>query len=172
MFCAGPKLWLHLVPLQKLLCCHKNQFYWMQIIFLSDTKCLRLPQYVNRCLVWHKKIWTAQNILGPVNSLAGIGSWSACKHYNKDLSKNRKASQPWLPSQESYAFIAPSVFSHISEFLPWIKMNSPDVSTVVFYAMFFYGSKIRPNALVKYQLLWMGPICFGQVQIILYRSKL
>ena len=110
-----------------------------------------------------------------MNSLAGIGSWSACKHYNKDLSKNRKASQPWLPPQESYAFLAPSVFSHISEFLPWIKMNSPDVSTVVFYAMFFYGSKMildRPNALVKYQLLWMGPICFGQVQIILYRSKL
>ena len=73
-----------------------------------------------------------------LNSLAGIGSWSACKHYNKDLSKNRKASQPWLPSQESYAFIAPSVFSHISEFLPWIKMNSPDVSTVVFYALFFF----------------------------------
>merc|ERR1739838_424104 len=61
--------------------------------------------------------------------LAGIGSWSACKHYNKDLSKNRKASQPWLPPQESYAFLAPSVFSHISEFLPWIKMNSRDVST-------------------------------------------
>ena len=66
-----------------------------------------------------------------MNSLAGIGSWSACKHYNKDLSKNRKASQPWLPSQESYPFLAPSVFSHISEFLPWIKMNSRDVSTVI-----------------------------------------
>ena len=154
IFWARPKIWLHLVLLQKLLCRHKNQFYWMQI-FLSDTKCLRLPQYVNRCLVWHKKIWTAQNILGPVNSLAGIGSWSACKHYNKDLSKNRKASQPWLPSQESYAFIAPSVFSHISEFLPWIKMNSPDVSTVVFYALFFYGSKMISDC----------PNDFGQVPI-------
>ena len=72
MFCAGPsfwvspKIWLHLVPLQKLLCWHKNQFYWMQIIFLSGTKCLWLPQYVNRFLVWHKKFGPAQNILGPV----------------------------------------------------------------------------------------------------------
>ena len=35
MFCAGPIVWLRLVPLQKLLCWHKNQFHWMQIIFLS-----------------------------------------------------------------------------------------------------------------------------------------
>ena len=38
----------------------------MQIIFLSGTKCLRLPQYVNKFLVWHKKFGPAQNILGPV----------------------------------------------------------------------------------------------------------
>ena len=66
IFWASPKLWLHLVPLQKLLYRHKNQFYWMQIIFLSGTKCLWLPQYVNRFLEWHKKFWPAQNILGPV----------------------------------------------------------------------------------------------------------
>ena len=53
MFCACPNflshsiIWLHLVPLQNLLCRHKNQFYGMQIIFLSVTKCLWLPQYVN-----------------------------------------------------------------------------------------------------------------------------
>ena len=40
IFWVSPKLWLHLLPLQKLLRRHKNQFYWMQIIFLSDTKCL------------------------------------------------------------------------------------------------------------------------------------
>ena len=38
----------------------------MQIIFLSGTKCLWLPQYVNKFLVWHKKFGPAQNILGPV----------------------------------------------------------------------------------------------------------
>ena len=38
----------------------------MQIIFLSGTKFLRLPQCVNKFLVWHKKFGPAQNILGPV----------------------------------------------------------------------------------------------------------
>ena len=51
---------------QNVLCRHKNQFYWMQIIFLSDTKCLWLPQYVDKFLVWLKKFGLAQNILGPV----------------------------------------------------------------------------------------------------------
>ena len=60
------KIWLHLVSLQKLLCRHKKQFYWVHIIFLSGTKCLRLPQYVNKFLVWHKKFGPAQNILWPV----------------------------------------------------------------------------------------------------------
>ena len=66
IFWARPKIRLHLVLLQKLLCQHKNQFYWMQIIFLSSTKCLWLPQYVNKFLVWYKKFGPAQNILGPV----------------------------------------------------------------------------------------------------------
>ena len=65
-FWASPKFWLHLVPHQNLLCRHKNRFYWMQIIFLSGTKYLWLPQYVNKFLVWHKKFGLAQNILGPV----------------------------------------------------------------------------------------------------------
>ena len=61
-FEPAKKIWMHLVPLQKLLCWHKNQFYWMQIIFLSGTKCLWLPQYVNKFLVWHKKFGPAQII--------------------------------------------------------------------------------------------------------------
>ena len=62
MFWDSPKIWLRLVSLQKLLC----QFYWMQIIFCSGTKCLWLAQYVNKFLVWHKKFEPAQNILEPV----------------------------------------------------------------------------------------------------------
>jgi hypothetical protein len=48
---------------QKLLCRHKNQFYWMQIMLLSGTKCLWLTQYVNKFLVRLKKFGPAQNIL-------------------------------------------------------------------------------------------------------------
>ena len=47
-------------------CKHKNQFYCMQNIFLSGTKCLWLPQYINKFLAWHKRFGPAQNILGPV----------------------------------------------------------------------------------------------------------
>ena len=50
----------------------------MQIIFLSGTKCLLLPQYVNKFLAWHKKFGPAQNILGPVkgqgNSVRCLGN--------------------------------------------------------------------------------------------------
>ena len=49
MFCAGPKIWLHIVTLHKLLCWHKKQ------ILLN----------ANHLFVWHK-IGPAQNILGPV----------------------------------------------------------------------------------------------------------
>ena len=66
IFWASPNIWLHLVPLQKLVCQHKKQFYWMQIIFLSGTKCLWLTQYVNKFLVWHKKFGPSKNILRPV----------------------------------------------------------------------------------------------------------
>ena len=67
------------MPLQKLLCQHKNQFYWMQIILWSGTKCLWLAQYVNNLLVQHKKIGAAQNILGPVKG-KGI-SWIRYSDY-------------------------------------------------------------------------------------------
>ena len=87
IFWASPKIWLHLVPLQKLLCRHKNQFYWMQIIFLSGTKCLWLPQYINKFLVWHKKFGSAQNILGPVKG-QGIKALKTLYFYFCKMIKN------------------------------------------------------------------------------------
>ena len=61
-----PNIWLHLVQLQNILCRHKNQYYWLQIIFLSAKTCLWLSQYVNKFLVRQKKFGLAQNILGTV----------------------------------------------------------------------------------------------------------
>ena len=78
IFWASPKIWLHLVLLQKLLCRHKNQFYWMQIIFLSGTKCLWLPQNENKFLVWHKKFGPALIILGPVKGPGINLNWFKC----------------------------------------------------------------------------------------------
>ena len=56
VFSASSKIF---VPTQKIILLNANNF-------LSGTKCLRLPQYVNKFLVWHKKFGPAQNIFGPV----------------------------------------------------------------------------------------------------------
>ena len=76
MFWASPKIWLHLVPLQNFCAGTKTNFtdWWLQIIFLSGTKCLWMPQYVNKFLVQHKKFGPIQNILGPVKG-QGICKW-------------------------------------------------------------------------------------------------
>ena len=63
-----------------LLCQHKKQSYWMQIIFLSGTKFLWLPQNVNKSLIWHKKFGTAQNILWPVKGQGiSVNRWKIAK---------------------------------------------------------------------------------------------
>ena len=95
IFCVSPKIWLHLVPLQKLLCRHKNRFYWMQIIFLSGTKCLWLAQYVNNSLVWHKKFGPAQNILRPlkgqgINSLNSVLWFLPCIFAKKQITVSKR----------------------------------------------------------------------------------
>ena len=48
------------MPLQKLLCQHKNQIYW------CGTKCFWLAQNIYKFLVWHKHFGPAHNSLGPV----------------------------------------------------------------------------------------------------------
>ena len=52
----------------------------MQIIFLSGTKCFWVPQYENRFLIWHKKIGSAQNILGLVKG-QGTSPFTGCKMF-------------------------------------------------------------------------------------------
>ena len=88
IFWASPKIRLHLVPLQKLLCWHKKLCFWMQIIFLSGPKCLWLPQCVNKFLVWHKKFGPAQNILEPVK---GQGKSVLSDRRESSEKKGRKA---------------------------------------------------------------------------------
>ena len=45
IFWGRPNVWLHLVPLQKLLCWHKNWIYSLKIFFWCGTKCLWPVQY-------------------------------------------------------------------------------------------------------------------------------
>ena len=60
MFCASPKIWSHLVPLQNLLFQLKKQIYWIEIIFWCGTKCFGLVQNV----IWIFGL--AQNIFEPI----------------------------------------------------------------------------------------------------------
>ena len=83
MLCAGPNFLSqpkNLTAFSASSCQHKNQFYWTQIIFMTGTKCLWLPQYVNTFLVWHKKFGPAQKI---VKGQGNSDSWNRC-----DESKN------------------------------------------------------------------------------------
>ena len=89
MFCAGPNILCQSKNLTAFSASSKTfvlaqQFYWMQIIFLSGTKCLWLPQYINKFLVWHKKFGPAQNILGPVKGQGiSASSKTLCQHKNQ-----------------------------------------------------------------------------------------
>ena len=64
IFWASLKIWLHLVPLQKLLCWHKNNFTDWHKMFAIATICKWIFGHGQA-----QKIWTAQNILGPVKGL-------------------------------------------------------------------------------------------------------
>ena len=58
MFSVGP---IFFEPAQKTSLLNANHIFVWHV-----TKCLGLPQYVNKFLVWQKKFGLAQNILGPV----------------------------------------------------------------------------------------------------------
>ena len=118
MFCGGPNFLCqpkNLVPLQNLLCKHKKQFYWMQIIFLSGTKWLWLPQYVNNFLVWHKKFGPAQNFLGPVKGQGITGPNFFCAGPNflsqpKNLTAFIASSKTFVPAQKPILLNANHLF--------------------------------------------------------------
>ena len=106
-----------LVPLQKVLCRHKNWTYHMKIIFWSGTKKLELSQYVNQFLVWHKKFGPARNVLGPVKGQGksasnfvqktGKSYHNNCQdttHFEKKVSKTQKSKQIFEKRFETLIF--------------------------------------------------------------------
>ena len=69
----------------------------MQIIFLYGTKCLWLPQYVNKFLVWHKKFGPAQTILGPVKGQGTI-LWHVYSQDHVKIVKRTTTLLWWAPN--------------------------------------------------------------------------
>ena len=69
----------------------------MKIFFWSGTKSLESAKNVNQLLVWHKKVWTPTNYLGPVEG-RGITFYAEiknvfihekwCNNFNKHFKKD------------------------------------------------------------------------------------
>ena len=81
IFCAGPNILSQPKNLTAFSASLKTFVLAQKPILLNANhlfvwpKCLLLPQYVNRFLVWHKKFGPAQKILGPVQG-QGISLFS------------------------------------------------------------------------------------------------
>jgi hypothetical protein len=66
MFCARPKIYLHIVAVTNILCQTKRCFAFSRIIFCAGTKVFEEALNAVKFLGWLKKFGPAQNILGPV----------------------------------------------------------------------------------------------------------
>jgi hypothetical protein len=66
IFCAGPKIYLHIVAVANILCQTKRLFALSKIGFCAGTKVFEEALNAVKFLGWLKKFGPAQNILGPV----------------------------------------------------------------------------------------------------------
>ena len=66
IFCVGPKIYLHIVPVTNILCQNKKWFAFSKIGFCAGTKVFEEALNAVKFLGWLKKFGPAQNILGPV----------------------------------------------------------------------------------------------------------
>ena len=66
IFCARPKIYLHIAAVTNILCQTKRWFAFSEIGFCVRTKVFEEALNAVKFLGWLKKIGPAQNILGPV----------------------------------------------------------------------------------------------------------
>ena len=66
IFCVGPNIYLHIVPVTNILCQTKRWFAFSKIGFCAGTKVFEEALNAVKCLGWLEKFGLAQNILGPV----------------------------------------------------------------------------------------------------------
>ena len=66
MFCARPKIYLHIVAVTNILCQTKRCFAFCKIRFCARTKVFEEALNAVKFLGWLKKFGPAQNVLGPV----------------------------------------------------------------------------------------------------------
>ena len=66
IFCVGPKIYSHIVPVTNMLCHTKRWFAFSKIVFCAGTKVFEEALNAVKFLGWLIKFGTAQNILWPV----------------------------------------------------------------------------------------------------------
>ena len=66
IYCAGPKIYLHIVPVTNILCQTKRWIAFSKIGFCAGTKVFENALNAVKFLGWLKKFGPAQNILEPV----------------------------------------------------------------------------------------------------------
>ena len=90
IFCARPKIYLHIVAVTNILCQTKRWFACSKIGFWAVTKVFEEALNAVEFLGWLKKFGAAQNILGPVKGQGIYWNWreSCCSH-TKYFIKNK-----------------------------------------------------------------------------------
>ena len=66
IFCARPKIYLHIVTVTNILCQTKKWFAFSKIVFCAGTKVFEEALSAVKFVGWLKKFGPAQNILQPV----------------------------------------------------------------------------------------------------------
>ena len=93
VFCARPKIYLHIVAVTNILCQTKRWFAFSKIGFCAGTKVFEEALNAVKFLGWLKKFGPAQNILGPVKGhLLGSGKiWILVSDWSRFKSSEHNA---------------------------------------------------------------------------------
>ena len=90
IFCVGPKIHLHIVPVTNILCQTKRWFAFSKIGFCASIKVFEEALNAVKFLGWLKKFGPAQNILRPVKG-QGITVLSKLMQDPMQMNRNRNA---------------------------------------------------------------------------------
>ena len=120
IFCVGPKIYLHIVPVTNILCQTKRWFAFSNIVFCAGTKVFEEALNAVKFLGWLTKFGPAQNILQPVKGQGTKKHISNGGTFNLDHNPKRAhwtliTFQKELISLWSYSQKSISHFEHISK---------------------------------------------------------
>ena len=120
IFCASPKIHLHIVAVANILCQTKRWFAFSKSGFSAGTKVFEEALNAVKFLGWLKKFRLAQNILGPVKGQGITGPKMFCAGPNllsqpKNLTAFSASSKTFVPAQKP-------ILLNVNHLFVWHKM--------------------------------------------------